>query len=85
MSARNGRACTISPSVQRSLAASTSAGITFCPTGGIDPVNARDYLALPNVVAVGGSWLAPRGLVADAQWSTVTVLAEQATALRKRG
>lgn len=61
------------------------AGITFCPTGGVDPVNARDYLALPNVVAVGGSWLAPKQLVADARWPTITVLAEQATALRRRG
>ncbi len=61
------------------------AGITFCPTGGIDPANAPDYLALPNVVAVGGSWLAPKPVVAYAQWPTITVLAEQAAALRRRG
>ncbi len=60
-------------------------GITFCPTGGIDPANARNYLALPNVVAVGGSWLAPKPVVAAAQWSAITVLAEQATALQRRG
>lgn len=61
------------------------AGITFCPTGGIDLDNARDYLALPNVVAVGGSWLAPRRAVVEGQWRTLTVLAEQAAGLRRRG
>lgn len=59
--------------------------IRFCPTGGIDAGNARDYLALPNVVAVGGSWVAPKQVVADAQWQTLTVLAEQACELRRRG
>ncbi|MGE3919299.1 MAG: bifunctional 4-hydroxy-2-oxoglutarate aldolase/2-dehydro-3-deoxy-phosphogluconate aldolase [Hyphomicrobiaceae bacterium] len=61
------------------------AGITFCPTGGIGLDNVRDYLALPNVVAVGGSWVVPRQAVADADWRTLTVLAEQAAALRRRG
>jgi 2-dehydro-3-deoxyphosphogluconate aldolase/(4S)-4-hydroxy-2-oxoglutarate aldolase len=61
------------------------AGITFCPTGGIDLDNARDYLALPNVVAVGGSWVAPRKAVVDGQWQAITVLAETAAALRRRG
>ena len=60
-------------------------GITFCPTGGIDPDNVRDYLALPNVVAVGGSWLAPRKAVAEGQWARITGLAEDAAALRRRG
>lgn len=61
------------------------AGISFCPTGGIDQNNARDYLELPNVMAVGGSWVAPRKAVAEAQWQTITALAEQAAALRRRG
>ena len=34
--------------------------ITFCPTGGITPDSARDYLALPNVACVGGSWMVPQ-------------------------
>jgi len=61
------------------------AGTTFCPTGGIDLDNAADYLALPNVVAVGGSWVVPRKVVVDQQWPTITVLAEQAVGLRRRG
>lgn len=68
----------------RALAAPL-AGISFCPTGGIDAANAGDYLALPNVVAVGGSWVAPKQMVANAQWPALTVLAEKAAALRKRG
>ncbi len=60
------------------------AGITFCPTGGVDLDNARDYLALPNVVAVGGSWVVPRKLVVDQQWPAITALAEQAAGLRRR-
>ncbi|WP_397544795.1 bifunctional 4-hydroxy-2-oxoglutarate aldolase/2-dehydro-3-deoxy-phosphogluconate aldolase, partial [Roseovarius salis] len=39
-------------------------GMAFCPTGGISPANAADYLRLDNVMCVGGSWLAPRGAVA---------------------
>ena len=38
-------------------------GLTFCPTGGITPANAADYLRLDNVACVGGSWLAPHGAV----------------------
>lgn len=61
------------------------AHISFCPTGGIDADNARDYLALANVVAVGGSWVAPRKAVAEGDWGRVTKLAEAAAALRRRG
>lgn len=56
--------------------------VRFCPTGGIDPDNARDYLALPNVVCVGGSWLTPRDAVASGDWARVTALARQAATLR---
>ena len=61
------------------------ADISFCPTGGVDQSNARDYLALPNVVAVGGSWVVPRAAVAEGQWQAVSALAEKAATLRKRG
>jgi 2-dehydro-3-deoxyphosphogluconate aldolase/(4S)-4-hydroxy-2-oxoglutarate aldolase len=61
------------------------AGITFCPTGGIDLANARDYLGLDNVVAVGGSWVTPSSAVAGRDWRAITALAEQAAALRRRG
>jgi len=51
----------------------------FCPTGGISRSNAGDFLALPNVFCVGGSWLAPAALLARRDWSAVTALARDAT------
>ncbi len=53
----------------------------FCPTGGITPLNAPDYLALPTVGCVGGSWLSPADAVATGDWTCVTQLATQAAAL----
>jgi len=55
--------------------------ITFCPTGGINAALARDYLALPNVACVGGSWMVPQNLVEDGDWEQVTALAAEAAAL----
>lgn len=57
------------------------AGTLFCPTGGISLKNARDYLSLPNVVCVGGSWVAPKELVAAGDWAGITKLAAEACAL----
>lgn len=57
------------------------AGMLFCPTGGITPDNARDYLSLPNVVCVGGSWVAPAALVEAGDWDGITRLAEEACRL----
>lgn len=54
----------------------------FCPTGGIDAASATDYLALPNVVCVGGSWLTPAAAVAAADWSHIGQLARAAARLR---
>lgn len=56
--------------------------LRFCPTGGIDGKNAAAYLALPNVVAVGGSWPAPAAAVAAGDYARVTTLAKEAAALR---
>ena len=56
--------------------------LTFCPTGGISAANAASYLALPNVAAVGGSWVAPAKLVAAGDWAAITALAREASALR---
>lgn len=50
----------------------------FCPTGGIGEEEMRDYLALPNVVAVGGSWLAPAGEVAAGEWAAIEARARRA-------
>ncbi len=54
--------------------------IKFCPTGGINVNNIRDYLALPNVSCCGGSWLVPDNVVADKNWSAITDIAGQALA-----
>ncbi|MBT8132055.1 MAG: bifunctional 4-hydroxy-2-oxoglutarate aldolase/2-dehydro-3-deoxy-phosphogluconate aldolase [Gammaproteobacteria bacterium] len=48
--------------------------VRFCPTGGIKLKNMNDYLALPNVLCVGGSWVAPRDLVAAGDWQSITRL-----------
>lgn len=57
------------------------AGTLFCPTGGVSLKNARDYLSLPNVVCVGGSWVAPKELVTAGDWAGITKLAAEAAAL----
>jgi 2-dehydro-3-deoxyphosphogluconate aldolase/(4S)-4-hydroxy-2-oxoglutarate aldolase len=54
----------------------------FCPTGGIDAESAPHYLALPNVLCVGGSWVAPGDAVAAGDWPRITTLARAAAALR---
>ena len=53
---------------------------TFCPTGGIGPGNYNDYLALKNVVCVGGSWLAPDDAIESGDWDRITQLAKEAVA-----
>ncbi len=56
--------------------------VRFCPTGGIGPDNAQAYLMLPNVLCVGGSWVAPKGLVTAGDWAGITHLAAGASRLR---
>jgi 2-dehydro-3-deoxyphosphogluconate aldolase/(4S)-4-hydroxy-2-oxoglutarate aldolase len=55
----------------------------FCPTGGVNAKNAADYLALPNVICVGGSWVAPPDAVRAGDWGKITELAREAAALGK--
>ncbi|MDZ5459638.1 bifunctional 4-hydroxy-2-oxoglutarate aldolase/2-dehydro-3-deoxy-phosphogluconate aldolase [Azohydromonas lata] len=57
--------------------------VVFCPTGGLTPQNAPDFLALPNVKVCGGSWLTPADAVASGDWKRITQLAREAQALRK--
>jgi 2-dehydro-3-deoxyphosphogluconate aldolase/(4S)-4-hydroxy-2-oxoglutarate aldolase len=57
--------------------------ILFCPTGGIDAATAPAYLALPNVIAVGGSWVAPKAAVAAGDWRRIADLARVARSLRR--
>ncbi len=56
--------------------------VSFCPTGGITRATAAEFLALPNVVCVGGSWLAPPELLAKGDWSGIEQLARDAAGLR---
>lgn len=54
--------------------------VVFCPTGGIRRDTARDYLALPNVMAVGGTWLTPRKQVNDKDWPALARLTRESLA-----
>ena len=56
--------------------------VAFCPTGGISLKNARDYLGLPNILCVGGSWVAPKDVMQRGDWAAITTLAIEACALR---
>lgn len=55
--------------------------VAFCPTGGIDAAKAPAYLALPNVITVGGSWMLPAAALADGDWASIARCARDAAAL----
>lgn len=55
----------------------------FCPTGGVSAANAADYLALPNVSCVGGSWVTPTALMSAGDWPAIAALARDAAALTR--
>lgn len=57
--------------------------VLFCPTGGITRDSAADYLALPNVICVGGSWVAPAAMMEAGDWTGISALARDAAALKK--
>jgi 2-dehydro-3-deoxyphosphogluconate aldolase/(4S)-4-hydroxy-2-oxoglutarate aldolase len=61
--------------------ASPLSDLTFCPTGGIDLEKAKTYLALPNVICVGGSWVVPDAAIKAGDFETVRKLAAEAAAL----
>lgn len=69
------------PALLKALASPLPA-IRFCPTGGITPESAPAWLALPNVVCVGGSWMCPAALMNAGRWDEVERLARAAAALR---
>lgn len=56
--------------------------ISFCPTGGVSPGNARDYLSLPNVICVGGSWVITGDDMASGNWQAIEARARDAQTLR---
>ena len=55
----------------------------FCPTGGISRDNAAEFLALPNVLCVGGSWVAPPAMMKSGDWAGIRALAQDAARLAK--
>ena len=57
--------------------------VKFCPTGGVTLQNAPEFLALPNVICVGGSWIVPADAFASGDWARVTQLAKDTQSLRK--
>ncbi len=57
--------------------------VSFCPTGGVTPANAAGYLALPNILCVGGSWLTPSDLIDARNWDAIEALARAAAALER--
>lgn len=65
----------------RSLA-SPLAAARFCPTGGVSALNAEEYLAVPNVICVGGSWVAPDEMIRDGRWDVIQSLAREASVLK---
>ncbi len=56
--------------------------VKFCPTGGVTSGNAAEFLSLPNVACVGGSWLVPGDALAQGDWARIKALAHQASRLR---
>jgi 2-dehydro-3-deoxyphosphogluconate aldolase/(4S)-4-hydroxy-2-oxoglutarate aldolase len=62
--------------------ASVFSDVVFCPTGGITPDSAPQFLSLPNVVVCGGSWLTPADLMRNKDWAGLTRLAREACLLR---
>jgi len=54
--------------------------VGFCPTGGVSPANAQEFLALDNVYCVGGSWMLPSDVIAAGDWDKLTELAKEAVA-----
>ena len=61
--------------------ASPFSQVSFCPTGGIDAARAPQYLALPNVFAVGGSWMVPPAALRERAWERIGLLAAEAARL----
>lgn len=69
--------------VYLSALASPLPQIRFCPTGGITPGTAPAYLALPNVITIGGSWMTPKKLLAARDWPAIESLAREAALLKR--
>jgi 2-dehydro-3-deoxyphosphogluconate aldolase/(4S)-4-hydroxy-2-oxoglutarate aldolase len=58
--------------------------VKFCPTGGVTPGNASEFLTLPNVACVGGSWLVPADALAQGDWARIEALAREACQIQRK-
>ena len=70
--------------IKNLLGAFRFTGVRFMPTGGVKPENVGDYLAVPEIVCCGGTWLVPRDALAAGGFATIEALAAEASALVKR-
>ncbi len=69
--------------IKNLLGAFRSTGVKFMPTGGINAANVRDYLAVPEIVACGGTWIVPKDALASGDWPRIKALALEASELAK--
>ena len=69
--------------IKNLLGAFRFTGVKFMPTGGITAANVRDYLAVPEVVACGGTWIVPKDALANDDWDRIKSLASEAAAIAK--
>ena len=58
-------------------------GVKIMPTGGVKPSNVRDYLSVPEIVACGGTWIAPNDAIAAGDWAKIEALAAEAAAIAR--
>ena len=72
--------------IRNLLGAFRFTGVKFMPTGGINAENVKDYLAVPEIVACGGTWIVPKDALAANDWGRITALAKEAAGIvRARG
>ena len=69
--------------IKNLLGAFRFTGVKFMPTGGINLANVKDYLAVPEIVACGGTWIVPKDALASGDWAAIEKLAADAAALAK--
>ena len=69
--------------IKNLLGAFRFTGVKFMPTGGINAVNVKDYLAVPEIVACGGTWIVPKDALAAGDWQKIKDLAAEAAAIAK--
>ena len=69
--------------IKNLLGAFRFTGVKFMPTGGINAVNVKDYLAVPEIVACGGTWIVPKDALAADDWERIRSLAAEAAAIAK--